>query len=361
MGLIDPGAAGTGPRVGRPLPGAWIAAYRDDVIELRMAADDLTRLRFAYSPLAEAIGSLNVLHSGQVHPWHRCWAEDTRQRLRGQDTTLLQAIAPQGKITPTPPLDLAAAASVQHQLQLIACWPPGQLRAELEGAWHGRPMVTAARDVIADGPAGARRVAAALAAYWDIAIAPHWDRMRAALEADIAYRARHAALGGIIAMINDLHPQLRLDQSTIHLAKTFSTCNGTLKTSGKGVLLMPSIFSGPDITLDPAALGMPSIAYSPRGLGAIWHTSTGTAGRDPVSALMGKGRTAILRSTGLPKTTTDLARELHLSGATISVHLTTLKRCGMVTSWRSGQRVFYQRTPLAASILTAASNSHTKR
>ncbi len=85
------------------------------------------------------------------------------------------------------------------------------------------------------------------------------------------------------------------------------------------------------------------------------------AGGDPVSAVMGKGRTAILRSTGQPKTTTDLARELHLTGATISVHLTTLKRCGMVTSWRAGQRVFYQRTPLAASILTAASNAHTER
>jgi DNA-binding transcriptional ArsR family regulator len=344
-----------------PLAGVRIAVYRDEVIELQLAADDLTRLRFAYSPLAEAVGSLNVLHSGHVKPWHRRWADDARQRLRGLDTTLLQAIAPPGTIIPTPPLDLAAAPSVPHQLQLIASWPPGQLRAELEGVWRGRPMATAAREVITDGPAGARRVAAALAAYWNLAIAPHWDKMRAALEADIAYRARHAALGGITAMINDLHPQLRLDQSTIRLAKTFSLCNGTLEASGKGVLLMPSIFSGPDIHFDHTALGMPAISYSPRGLGAIWHTGVSTAGEDPVSALMGKGRTAILRSTGLPRTTTDLARELNLSGATISVHLTTLKRCGMVTCWRAGQRVFYQRTPLAASILTAASNAHTER
>ena len=323
-----------------------------------MAADDLTRLRFAYSPLAEAIGSLNMLHSGHVPPWHRRWASDTRHRLHGLDTTLLRAIAPQGTVTPTPPLDLAAATSVQHQLRLMACWPPGQLRAELESVWRGRPMATAARQLIADGPAGARQIAAALAAYWDIAIAPHWDTMRAVLESDIAHRARHAALGGITAMINDLHPQLRLDQTTLHLAKTFSLCNATLETSGNGVLLMPSIFTGPDINFDPAALGMPAITYSPRGLGAIWHNTTSTPAGDPVGALMGRGRTAILRSTGLPKTTTDLARELHLSAATISVHLTTLKRCGMLTSWRSGQRVYYQRTPLATSILTTAANPH---
>jgi DNA-binding transcriptional ArsR family regulator len=47
------------------------------------------------------------------------------------------------------------------------------------------------------------------------------------------------------------------------------------------------------------------------------------------------------------------ARELSLSGATISVHLSMLKRCGMVTSWRSGRRVLYQRTPLASSILAS--------
>lgn len=58
-------------------------------------------------------------------------------------------------------------------------------------------MAAAARAVIADGPAGAHRVATALSAYWEIALAPHWDRMRSVLEADIAYRARQAALSGI--------------------------------------------------------------------------------------------------------------------------------------------------------------------
>jgi DNA-binding transcriptional ArsR family regulator len=343
------------------LPEAGIAVYRDDVLELQMAVDDFTRLRFGYSPLAEAIDSLNVLHSGRVHPLHGRWADDTRERLRGLDTTLLQAIAPPGAVVPTPPLDLNATASVQHQLNLVAAWPPQRLRAELEAVWCGRPMATAAREVICDGPAGGRRVAAALAAYWDTAIAPHWDRMRSVLEADIAYRARHAALRGISAMMNDLHPQLRLDHSSIRLAKTFKTCNGTLEASGIGVLLIPSIFGGPEIRFDAGTLGMPAISYRPRGLGTVWEDGTSAAPWDPVSALMGKGRTAILRSTGLPRTTTDLARELHLSGATVSVHLSTLKRCGMVTSWRSGQRVFYQRTPLAASILAAASDPHLDR
>ena len=340
------------------MPRAGIAAYRGEVIELQMTADDLTRLQFGYSPLAEALGSLHMLHSGQVQPMHRRWAEDARERLRGLDTALLQAIVPPGPAVLTPPVDLTAAGSVQHQLQLVAQWSPGQLRAELETVWCGRPMPAAAREVIADGPAGARRVAAALAAYWDTALAPHWDRMRSVLEADIAHRARHSALGGLSAMMNDLHPQLQLDQATIHLDKKICTAKQTLAVGGTGVLLMPGIFRGPDIMFDPSALGLPAITYRPRGLGTIWEPSTSPPGEDPVSALIGRGRTAILRRTELPRTTSDLARELHVSGATISVHLATLKRCGMVTSWRSGQRVFYQRTTLAASILAAASHPH---
>jgi DNA-binding transcriptional ArsR family regulator len=339
------------------LPQARHAAYRNDVIDVQMAAEDLTRLRFGYSPLAEALASLNMLHSGRAHPPHRRWAEDTRHRLRALDTTLLRAIAPPGHAVLTPPVDLSTPASAQHQLRLVADWPPHQLRAELETVWCGRPMATVAREVIGDGPAGARRVAAALTAYWDTALAPHWDRMRAVLEADIACRARHAALSGISAMMNDLHPQLQLDRSTIHLAKTFPAGNQTHQTGGTGVLLMPTIFGGPQIRFDPGTLGRPAITYSSRELHTAWDNSTSTTS-DPVSALIGKGRTAILRNTALPATTTDLARELHLSGATVSVHLTILKRCGMVTSWRSGHRVFYQRTPLATSILTAASNPH---
>jgi DNA-binding transcriptional ArsR family regulator len=326
------------------------------MIEIRLAADDFTRVRLGFSPLVEAIDSLKILHSGHVHPLHRRWADDARERLRGLDTTLLWAITPPRWAALTPPLDLSGAASIPQQLRLIAGWPPHQLRAELENIWRGLPMPAAAQEMIFDGPAGARRLAAALATYWDTAIAPHWNQMRAVLEADIAYRARQAALGGISAMMNDLHPKLRLDRSSIRLDKPASRA---YDMAGKGLLLMPSIFGGLNLSYDLAGPGTPLIVYRPRGLGVVWQKNgagTSADGEDPVGALMGKGRTAILRSAALPATTTDLARELRLSGATVSVHLSILQRCGMLTSWRSGRRVFYQQTPLASTILAAASN-----
>lgn len=321
------------------------------MIELRMAPGDLTQLRFAYSPLAEAVNSLYMLHSGQENALSRRWADTARERLRGLDTTLLRAIVPPGRSILTPPLDLNRANTIGHQLQLLAEWPPSLLRAELEGVWRGRPMPAAARQVIADGPAGNRRVAMALGTYWDIVLAPHWDQMRAVLDADIAYRAQQLTLGGISALMKDLHPKIGFHESTIRLSK-----NGhpNYDLDGNGLLLTPCVFAGSHIMFDPGSLGLPTIHYGPRGLGTVWSSNGVTSSPgDPLTALIGHSRTAILRSAELPRTTTDLGRELGLSGASISVHLSILKRCGMVTSWRSGRRVLYQRTPLASSILSA--------
>jgi DNA-binding transcriptional ArsR family regulator len=321
------------------------------MIELRLAPGDLARLRFVHSPLSEAISSLRLLHTGQLHELHRRWAQTARGRLRDLDTTLLRAIVPPARFVLTPPLDLDGAGTIERQLQLLADWPPGLLRGELEGLWQGRPMPDAARQVIADGPAGVRRVASALGTYWDAAVAPHWDKMRAVLEADIAYRAQQLTLGGISALLSDLHPQLAFGQSTIRINKAGDR---TYDLGGNGLVLIPHVFAGSCVMFDPGSVGLPTIAYRPRGLGAVWSTNGTTAcAGDPLTALIGHSRTAILRNAELPRTTTDLARELNLSAATISVHLSILKRSGMVTSWRSGGRVFYRRTPLASSILSA--------
>jgi Bacterial regulatory protein, arsR family len=319
------------------------------MIELRMAPGDFAQLRFAYSPLSEAINSLHMVHSGRVTGLHRRWADSAREQLRDLDTTLLRAIVPAGVNVLTPPIDLNGANTIEHQLRLFADWSPSLLRAELESLWQGLPMPAAAREVIADGPAGARRVAMALGAYWNAAIAPHWDQMRAVLDADIAYRAQQVTLGGISALLKDLHPQLQFRQSTIRINKTGDR---NYDLEGNGLLLIPCVFAGSCLLFDPGSLGLPTMGYRPRGIGTVWDTN-GTTPGDPLTALMGPSRTAILRTAELPRTTTDLARELSLSGPTISEHLSILKRCGMVTSWRSGRRVLYQRTPLAASILSA--------
>ncbi len=44
--------------------------------------------------------------------------------------------------------------------------------------------------------------------------------------------------------------------------------------------------------------------------------------------------------------TTHLATQLDLAAPTVNVHLKILERAGVVSSWRDGRTVLYQRTQL---------------
>ena len=323
------------------------------MIRLRLAAGDFAQMRFGFSPVTELIDSLYMLHSGHADPLYRNWAERARKRIRDLDTDLLQAVVPHLGVMPDLPLGKSGTATtIGQQLELLTNWPTDLLRTELEAAWRGNDLPSAARQVIEAGPAGTRRLADVLWSYWQVALEPYWQRMRAVLEAEIAYRARQLTRGGLAALMGDLHPQLQLDQDCIYIDKPR---DGDYDLAGTGLLLMPCVFATPNVIFGPGSPGPPSLVYRPRGVAIVWETADASlpAG-DPLSALIGRSRAAILRSAALPKSTTEFARELGQAGATVSTHLSTLRRCGLVTSWRSGRSVLHQRTPLAASLLADA-------
>jgi len=76
---------------------------------------------------------------------------------------------------------------------------------------------------------------------------------------------------------------------------------------------------------------------------------------DTLAALLGRTRATILTRLAVPLTTTQLVRELGQSPATISGHLSVLRRSGMVSTRRSGRMVLYRRTVLGSSVVAAVS------
>ncbi|HZC73166.1 MAG TPA: DUF5937 family protein [Jatrophihabitans sp.] len=323
------------------------------MIRLRLSPGDLERLRFAYSPLAEVAESLYVLHSGQIPELHRAWFDKTRSRLSRVDMQTLRAIVP----APRPHVAsflLAGACepstSIDAQLALVAGLTPQRLRADLEVVWRGALPAEAKR--ISDH-GGGPRIAEALRQYWTVAIQPYWPQIRAVLDADVAYRAARLARGGIAALLADLHPELELAEHAITVRSSAQGSEHHL--AGAGLLLVPCVFAWPHVMADIDAGNSPSITYGPRGIGELWPTAEiPEPEADALAALLGRTRAAILRNVGLPKSTSDLARELAQSMPAVSAHLAVLRRTGLVTSWRAGRRVLYQRTALAASIIAAS-------
>ena len=323
------------------------------MIRLRLTPGDFQRLRFAYSPLAEVAESLYVLHSGDVPALHRAWFDKTRCQLRDVDVNVLRAIVP----APRPHVAsflLAGArepsTSIDAQLAMVAELPAQRLRDDLDVVWRGDLPATTKR-ILDHG--GGPRIANALRRYWSVAIEPYWPQIRAVLDGDVAYRASRIARGGIEALLSDLHPELELAEHAIHVQSNAAGVEHRL--SGGGLLLVPCVFAWPHVMADLGAGNEPSITYGPRGIGNLWSNADApVVDGDPLGALLGRSRAEILRSVGLPKSTSDLARELAQSMPTVSTHLAVLRRSGLVVSWRSGRRVLYQRTPLATSVLAAS-------
>ncbi len=55
----------------------------------------------------------------------------------------------------------------------------------------------------------------------------------------------------------------------------------------------------------------------------------------------------------MPLSTTQFARELGQSPASVNEHLSVLRDSGLVTSRRSGRSVLYRQTPLAEYVVNA--------
>jgi DNA-binding transcriptional ArsR family regulator len=332
------------------------------VIRLHLRPEDIGRVRFAVSPMWETITSLRALTAPagglQVH---RPWREWARGHLGSVDLPLLTALVrPAGYIpdflVPSPALrsssfevalrQVAAAdpAPVAWQLRHVADHPvaaPGPRRAERARLLRG---------LAASPDAGTARIAQALGEYWQAVVAPHWPRLQALLSADIAYRLAELADGGLGALLRNLHPSVSYAGSVLRIVKYY---DGDADLSGRGLLLVPCAFAWPDVivrTADP----LPSLTYSPRGLGRLWAAAPGGATGSPLVEVIGRTRAGILAQLDVPMSTTQLARQLALSAPTLSEHLRILAAAGIVAARRDGRAMLYRRTDLGDRLLSGA-------
>ncbi|GIF45516.1 regulatory ArsR family protein [Asanoa ferruginea] len=329
------------------------------MIRFRLSSAILARLRFAYSPLAETAKSLYMINSGTIHPLHHGWYERVRPNLGRVDRELLSAVVPPGGhiaeflfVGAT-----ATTTTIEQQLQLVANWPVEHFASELALA-HPHGLPPAARRLVDLGADGPPRVAHALEQYWRVAVEPHWPKLRAVLDADVAYRVGKLTRGGIAELMADLHPSIELHEHAIRIT---SRTEGDVE--GGGLTLVPCVFIWPHLWIEFGLAGDPSLTYGARGVGSLWQEDDATTeeDEDPLGALLGRTRAEILVTLRLPRSTTDLARAIGLSPPTVSSHLAILRRGGLVTCWRSGRRVLYQRTGLGSTVVAACGSDNETR
>ena len=332
------------------------------MIHLHFTAVDLSRVRFAVSPLLEAVASLRALATAR-RSWHlhRGWVDRMPDRLadlRERDLEVLTALVrPTGYIPDflVPPPRRRSSSFGEALAQVAAADPETVARELAHLAAHrvaqqgpGRARRRALLQALVDRPdAGLGPVTEALEAYHRVAIAPDWQRIQALLRDDIAYRLQALADGGVDQMMRDLHPSVGFAEETLNIVKYYE---GHADLGGRGLLLVPCAFAWPDVLVRTAQPSVPMVTYSPRGLGRLWEQHPAQA-ESALSDVLGRTRAALLSQLDLPMSTTQAATQLALSAPTLSVHLQALRAVGLLTSQREGRQVLYSRTELGDRLL----------
>ena len=328
------------------------------VLELGVA--DLAGTRFAISPLHETLRALPLLakpaRSAVNRPWVR-WAlaELDRRALR------LPRVWPL-IVTDLPywpeflfPAPAVRAPGLDTELVSLCATPDDQVRASLRRVFGSGRWPDSATDLFERPQGVLAEIAAEVADYHDRLIAPHWERMRSVLEADISYHAELLAGGGARSLFSDLHPGLRWSECKLLMTDADTGPDDPVTLGPDGLVLVPSVFNWPDWSIKKSTSTQTTLLYPARGAATVWASSQATAtGATAVELLLGAPRARLLGALCSPATTTALARRLGVTPSAVSQHLAVLHRGGLVDRHRSGRTVLYQTSELGLALLDQA-------
>lgn len=326
------------------------------VISLNVA--ELAATRFATSPLGETIRALQLLAKPDPPAVNLPWVRWARARLDRQPLGVprLWPLVVTG--LPYYPEFLIPAPAGQwpafaDELTRLAATPAPAVRASLHRVFGDGPWPDSAVELSERPQFG--QIAAELRDCHDRLIAPHWARIRAVLDADIAYRTGLLARGGARELFRDMHPDLKWAAGTLTLADADTgRTEFQIQKGPDGLVLMPTVFGWPDVSFRKATSTQTTMMYPARGAVTVWHAIADplASGGTPAEHLLGAARARLLSALRSPATTTVLARQLGVTPSAISQHLRFLYRGGLLNRQRSGRAVLYQVSELGLALLT---------
>src|SRR5215208_7013777 len=330
------------------------------MITIPLTTEDLTKVRLAPSPLWETVTSFGVLlHQGR-DTVHAPWAARARRVLPGTDlSALVAAMCVAGRCPDflTPPPD-ASVVGFEEDLERVRTTPPEVVheevetfvRVEKEQFGSLAPEKARLLEIYLSNPVGSlERLVDELRRYHDLALAPYWPRIHEHLEGETMKRGQALAIGGVEALLSGLHPKASYGRGTLELDKAYEA---TIEPAGRGITLVPCVFAWPRVEVLVQPGYRPTLAYGPRGVANLWSSSSTASNGTALEAALGAGRASILKGLlPVPRTTTELARQLDLSPATVSAHLLRLKAAELVEPHRSGKRVYYRLSWAGESLL----------
>ena len=319
------------------------------MVQIHLSNEDLVQTHFAFSPLWEVMTSYRVLVTPSRHALYLPWIKEAQSALRGVDLSYMDIlIPPEGYVpdflTPTPE---SPTPSFDEELDRVRTTPPEIVRKHALSAVYWQEMPRASLAAFLNKPQEAvKRLAATIRVYWDRALSQHWPRIQAVLESDVLFRSRQLAMEGPVGLFSNLHPTASFDRGVLRIEKPFSA---EVKSTGRGVVLVPALFSWPRLYLILEEMWRPTIGYAPRGAG-LW-LGVSESPDEALALALGEARASVVQALDVPRNTGELAEALSLTPGAVSQHLGRLKKAGLVEPLRQGRMVFYRLTNRGEAML----------
>ena len=326
------------------------------LLTLELDVADLAATRFAISPLSETTRAMQLLANPSPPAVNRPWVRWARTELARRPVRMPRTWPLVVNGLPVYPEFLVPAPAVRApgidaELARLRATPAKPVRASLRRVFGAQQWPDSATELF-ERPAGSlAEIAAELGEFHERLITPHWERIRAVCEADIAYRSGLLADGGARSLFSDLHPDLNWSGGTLTLNDTGEAPSCFRVMLGPdGVVLMPSVFNWPQVSMSKRTSSQTTLLYPARGTATVWEEAL-AAGSPAVAELLGAPRARLLAALRSPATTTALARRLEVTPSAVSQHLAVLHRGGLVERRRSGRSVLYQTSELGLALL----------
>ena len=327
-------------------------------VTVELSVAELAGTRFAISPLSETITGLQQLGDRGRRESNLRWIRWASDELAGRPLHLPRTWPlivndrsswPQFLL----PAPAGVGTTIDDDLAAMRRTTARQVRASLQRVFGDDPPETAA-ELAAHPAAGLRAIAAELREAHDRLIAPHWARIRAVLDADIAYRAKQLATGGAERLFADLHPDLHWHDGRLTLNS--DRRDRAVRMGPGGLVLLPVVLGPAHVLIKGHTTTQTTVRYPARGVGTLWTAGTRPA-RGSAIRLLGRHRAELLEALRSPATTTDLARALDVTPSAVSQHLGILRESGLVTGERIGRSVLYVTTERGLDLLDSSPQS----
>ena len=321
-------------------------------ISLGFGPADLARCRFAVSPAFETLSAIRDATGSQGPGAHGRWLESLRGALPELGLEPIVLLQPRRGYTPDflAPPPTAPVGDFDAELTRIAATPAPVVRREIELALRDTPGAAdtpTGRLLLGDPAEVLSLLTQLIRGAWEALVAPHWPRVRAVLEADVAYQSRRLAEGGLDTLFADLHPTVHWTGDTL-IRDPGGDEHHDL--DGRGLILMPSVFKWDEVIIITDAPWQPTLVYPARGLGNAFEPRRGTPAA-ALTKLVGRTRAHLLTGLEEPASTSRLAHRHALALGTVSEHLTVLREAGMVVGERHRHEIRYRRTELGDRVV----------